>query len=189
MAQKIYTKAGDKGMTYLPNQGKVHKNHYQIEAIGNVDELNAYIGLLAELLPKTVFLPVLAVDIQSRLFDIGALLACDNKQKTAAIQLPVLLPEDCAIVEKEIDHMQALLEPLTHFILPAGDAVLVQVHIARAVCRRAERSIVAVQRDTAMIDCSMILQYMNRLSDFLFVLARFYAREMNIQEVPWHAKR
>ncbi len=194
MAQKIYTKTGDKGTTGLFGGRRVSKDFEQIEAYGNVDELNSYIGLLRDCIGELNIenknkIVQLLTDIQDRLFSIGAHLATDlSKIEKVKDMLPPLQDKDVLILEQSIDEMEKLLEPMKFFILPGGHQLVSHCHIARCICRRAERSVVKflhVQEDIE----PQILPYLNRLSDYLFVLARYLTKKLNVSETPWIPKR
>jgi cob(I)alamin adenosyltransferase len=180
MAMKIYTKTGDKGMTGLIGGTKVSKSHGRIEAYGTVDELNSFIGLLTDHLPDTV--PFLR-EVQDRLFTIGSSLACDP-DKEPRLKIPDLKEEDVQQLEKEIDRMDAALPPMKSFLLPGGHIAVSTAHIARCVCRRAERGCVRLQDEQIFVE-PLVLRYLNRLSDYLFVLARYAAHQLLVPEIPW----
>jgi cob(I)alamin adenosyltransferase len=182
MASKIYTKTGDKGRTSLIGGTKVPKSHLRIEAYGTVDELNSHIGLCRDLLKGERTLSVLQ-EIQDRLFTIGSSLACDPI-KEPRLRIPDLKENDVTLLEKEMDHMNETIPAMKSFILPGGHTTLSQLHIARCVCRRAERCCVRLELESLEVD-PLILKYLNRLSDYLFVLSRFTGHEMKIVEIPW----
>lgn len=182
MAFKIYTKTGDKGNTSLIGGTKVPKSHLRIEAYGTVDELNSYVGLCRDLLADDAGRAVLQ-EIQDRLFTIGAALACDPSKDTK-MAIPDLREGDIQYLEKEIDRMTEALPPMKHFILPGGHHTVSQLHIARCVCRRAERCCVRLGHEGEEVE-PMILQYINRLSDYLFVLARYAGLQLQAPEIPW----
>ncbi|MGB3153522.1 MAG: cob(I)yrinic acid a,c-diamide adenosyltransferase [Chitinophagaceae bacterium] len=182
MAMKIYTKTGDDGITSLIGGTKVLKSHIRIEAYGTVDELNSYIGLCKDLLtdePEKIIL----VEVQERLFTIGSSLACDPGKKSKML-LPDLKETDVELLEKEMDRMNETLPDMKHFILPGGHTTLSHFHIARCVCRRAERCCVRLESESPEIE-KIIIRYLNRLSDFLFVLSRYYGHRLNVAEIPW----
>jgi len=180
---KIYTKTGDKGETSLIGGTRVPKYHLRIEAYGTVDELNSWIGLIRDQ-EMTTSNKELLLEIQDRLFTIGSLLASDpDKSK---MKLPVLHQQDIDLLEQEMDKMEENLPPLKSFILPGGHSTVSYIHIARCVCRRTERLVVHLSDDN-VID-SKISIYLNRLSDFLFMLGRFMAKELNVPETPWNAR-
>lgn len=182
MALKIYTKTGDAGKTSLIGGTKVFKSHMRIDAYGTVDELNAHIGLLGDLLAGLPVTPSLK-EIQDRLFTIGSSLACDPEKETM-LKIPDLREEDLAVLEQAIDQMNEALPPLTCFILPGGHTTVSSIHIARCVCRRTERICVnLVQHD--MYVAPLVIKYLNRLSDYLFVLSRYAAHLLQVQEVAW----
>lgn len=182
MALKIYTKTGDKGTTSLIGGTKVPKSHLRIEAYGTVDELNSYIGLCRDLLTDTASRKTLQ-EIQDRLFTIGSSLACDPV-KEPKMHIPDLKETDIDFLEAEIDRMNEGIPPMKNFILPGGDPIVSQLHIARCVCRRAERCCVRLGLEGEEVE-PVVLKYLNRLSDHLFVLARFTAHLLKAEEIPW----
>lgn len=182
MATKIYTKTGDKGTTSLIGGTKVLKSDLRIEAYGTVDELNACIGLCKDVLQDSQSMKILS-EIQDRLFTIGSSLACDPEKETK-MRIPDLNESDIVLLEKEMDTMNTTIPAMKFFVLPGGHTTLSYLHIARCVCRRAERCCVrmeAAQQEVA----PMVLKYMNRLSDYLFVLSRYTGHLLNIEEIPW----
>jgi cob(I)alamin adenosyltransferase len=181
MSLKIYTKTGDKGTTSLIGGTKVLKSDLRIEAYGTIDELNSYVGLCRDLLKEESSGKILR-EVQDRLFTIGSSLACDP-DKEPKMQIPDLKEEDVVLLEKEIDGMNEVLPEMKNFILPGGHSTVSHLHIARCVCRRAERCCVRLQENEK--ENSMILKYLNRLSDYLFVLARFTSHLLKVQEMPW----
>jgi cob(I)alamin adenosyltransferase len=191
MAMKIYTKTGDKGMTALIGGTKVPKSNLRIESYGTVDELNSFIGLLTDHLNGAPgAFPVDSGDflreIQDRLFTIGSSLACDP-EKEPKLKIPDLKEEDVLRLETEIDRMEATLPPMRSFFLPGGHIAVSTAHIARCVCRRAERSCVRLQDGGLFVE-PLVLRYLNRLSDYLFVLARYAAHLLLVPEIPWHPR-
>ncbi|AXY77572.1 cob(I)yrinic acid a,c-diamide adenosyltransferase [Paraflavitalea soli] len=182
MAFKIYTKTGDKGNTSLIGGTKVPKSHLRIEAYGTVDELNSYIGLCRDLIMDDTSRAVLQ-EVQDRLFTIGSALACDPI-KEPKMRIPDLKDTDIHFLEKEIDRMTEALPPMKHFILPGGHPTVSQLHIARCVCRRAERCCVRLELEGQEVE-AIILQYINRLSDYLFMLARYTGQQLQAPEIPW----
>lgn len=182
MAIKIYTKTGDKGTTSLIGGTKVPKSHRRIEAYGTVDELNSYIGLCRDLLTDEHCRKILQ-EIQWQLFSIGAALACDP-EKEIRMHIPDIHESDITTMELEIDRMNDALPPLKHFILPGGHSSVSTLHIARCVCRRAERCCVGLETAEEKI-APLILIFLNRLSDYLFVLARYTAHLLNLEDIPW----
>ena len=185
MGDKIYTKTGDKGSTALIGGTKVLKSHLRIEAYGTVDELNSYIGLCGDLIEEKNSRTLLK-SIQDRLFTIGSSLACDP-EKEPKMKLPDLRDEDVTALEKDIDSMNESLPVMRNFILPGGHPVVAHIHIARCICRRAERSVVRLLADNNEVE-SIIITYLNRLSDYLFVLARFIAKDLNAEEIAWRPR-
>jgi len=179
---KIYTKTGDAGQTSLVGGIRVPKTHARIEAYGTVDELNVYIGLLRDLLREENIIGEL-INIQENLFVLGSLLAYDGQKK---VKLPELRKEEIDILESSIDEMEKSLPTLKSFILPGGHTVVSTCHICRVVCRRAERQVIGLQEVCEINPLHII--YLNRLSDYLFVLSRYLSREYNAKETPWIAR-
>ena len=178
MSLKIYTKTGDSGKTSLIGGTKVLKSDLRIEAYGTVDELNSYTGLCRDLINDPTSINTLK-EIQDRLFTIGSSLACDP-EKEPKMKIPDLHESDVEFLEKEIDRMNESLPEMKNFILPGGHPTISHLHIARCVCRRAERCCVRLE------DCPpLIIKYLNRLSDYLFVLARFATQKLNVAENSW----
>ena len=179
---KIYTKTGDLGKTSLIGGTRVPKSHIRIESYGTVDELNSFIGLLSDLLNETEIKIVLK-EVQDRLFTVGSSLACDP-EKEPALKIPDLKEEDIAYLESLIDKMNQVLEPMKSFILPGGHQAISTAHIARCVCRRAERWCVNLQEEDLFVE-PLVIKYLNRLSDFLFVLSRYVGHLLQVPEIPW----
>lgn len=177
---KIYTKGGDKGETSLYGGKRVSKANSRIDAYGTVDELNAYIGLVSDFEHSHAHLDFF-LTVQDKLFTIGALLAADPDKKQ--LKKPDLLQEHIEFIENKIDELESDLSPLQYFILPGGHVTISQTHITRTVCRRAERLAVLLNEESA-ID-PLIIQYLNRLSDFLFVYSRHLAKTLKIEERYW----
>lgn len=182
---KIYTKTGDKGNTTLIGGTKVPKSHLRIDAYGTVDELNSYIGLCRDLLTDEHSRSLLR-QIQDRLFTIGASLACDP-EKEPKMHIPDLIETDVTLLENEMDRMNESVPPMKNFILPGGHPTLSHLHIARCICRRAERCCVRLQQETTTI-IPPVLQYINRLSDYLFVLARYTGHLLKVEEIAWKTR-
>ena len=182
MALKIYTKTGDKGKTSLLGGTKVPKSHIRIESYGTVDELNSFIGLLNDYITDS-HSKIILKEIQDRLFTIGSSLACDP-EKEPAMKIPDIKEEDIKLLEKEIDKMNESLPPMKSFILPGGHVAVSTAHICRCVCRRAERICVAMQENKLFVE-PLVIKYLNRLSDYLFVLARFIAHQLHVEEIAW----
>jgi cob(I)alamin adenosyltransferase len=177
---KIYTKTGDKGLTSLIGGTRVAKHHIRIESYGTVDELNSYIGLISDQ-DITVHDKQVLKEIQDRLFTIGSSLAADPEKSKMVI--PDLHTADVELLEKEMDAMNEILPELRHFILPGGSNAISWCHIARCVCRRAERITVHLAEESPVDEKVTI--YLNRLSDYLFTLARKIGHENNIPENKW----
>jgi len=178
---KIYTRTGDKGTTSLIGGTKVLKSDLRIEAYGTVDELNSYVGLCRDLIADETSKTTLG-EIQDRLFTIGSSLACDPGKETK-MRIPDLKEEDISFLEREIDRMNEVLPEMKNFILPGGHPAVSHIHIARCVCRRAERCCVRLQDNNE--HALLIIKYLNRLSDHLFILARYAAHLLNAAEIPW----
>lgn len=181
---KIYTKTGDKGETSLLGGTRVPKYHQRIEAYGTLDELNSFIGLVRDLMKDSHTREVL-LQIQNNLFIAESLLAAENI--SASEKLPQINPDDIAILEKEIDRMNIHLPELHSFIIPGGHPSVSYCHIARCICRRAER--VTIELGTRFDIDNTVIQYLNRLSDYLFVLARQTALDNNAEEILWRVRK
>lgn len=179
---KIYTKTGDTGDTSLLGGKRVKKNCIEMHAIGEVDELNASIGVLISLLEGDEFDDVQSrlVHVQHRLFTIGANLAA---VQTDLVNVPQLKEDDIVELEQWIDAMDAELSELTQFILPGGDKVAAQSFCARAICRRAERAVVELSETHSLNQ--LLQKYLNRLSDALFVLGRWINVKQGVGEEKW----
>ena len=177
---KIYTKTGDKGLTSLIGGTRVPKHHLRIESYGTVDELNSYIGLIRDQDIATKHKEVLK-EVQDRLFTIGASLAADPEK--SKMKIPDLHTADIELLEQEIDRMDTELPPLRRFILPGGSNAVSFCHIARCVCRRAERLSVHLSEDSFVEE--KVIIYLNRLSDYLFTLSRKIGNEQQIVENEW----
>jgi cob(I)alamin adenosyltransferase len=182
MAMKIYTKTGDKGRTSLIGGTKVSKAHSRIEAYGTVDELNSYIGLCKDISAEDKIKSQLQ-EIQDRLFTIGAALACDPEKETK-LKIPDLIESDITALETAIDEMEAQLPVMQSFILPGGHPVVSHFHICRCITRRAERNCVRLGLEQEEVP-PLIIKYLNRLSDYLFVVARYTASQLKVAEIPW----
>jgi cob(I)alamin adenosyltransferase len=182
MASKIYTKTGDKGKTSLIGGTKVPKSDLRIEAYGTIDELNSFIGLVSDHSKDEPERSTLR-EIQDRLFTIGSSLACDP-DKEPALKIPDLKEADVVLLEKEIDQMNESLPIMKAFILPGGHIAVSTTHVARCVCRRAERICVRMQQEKMEIE-PLIIKYLNRLSDYLFVLARYTGHQLKVKEIQW----
>jgi cob(I)alamin adenosyltransferase len=183
MSLKIYTRTGDGGETGLFGGGRVPKDHARVDAYGDVDELNACLGV-ARAAEVMASVDEILVPIQRDLFAIGALLATPDREKMREHLSKARIGDDrITELEHAIDHGEAELEPLKAFILPGGTPKAAALHVARTVCRRAERRIVALTREEDIP--AIVVTYMNRLSDLLFVLARVADRRGGAQEVTW----
>jgi cob(I)alamin adenosyltransferase len=185
MASKIYTKTGDKGTTSLIGGTKVSKAHIRIETYGTVDELNSWVGLVNDQLSYKHSKKILK-EIQDCLFTIGSSLACDP-DKEPKMKIPDLEETDIELLEKEMDRMNVKMPLMKSFILPGGHVAVSSAHVARCVCRRTERLCVSLQEQNMFVD-PLVIKYLNRLSDYLFVLARFIAFRMKIKEIPWNPR-
>jgi len=184
---KVYTRTGDKGTTALFGGTRVPKDHTRIESYGTVDELNSHIGLIRDQEMNSHYKKIL-IEIQDRLFTIGAILATPPEKeilKNGELRLQKLgiVESDIELLENEIDAMEEALPPMTHFVLPGGHTTVSYCHIARCVCRRAERLAVHLSHNEPVT--LIAIQYLNRLSDYLFVLARKLSSDLKADEVQW----
>ncbi|MCJ7756900.1 MAG: cob(I)yrinic acid a,c-diamide adenosyltransferase [Gillisia sp.] len=184
---KIYTKTGDKGTTSLFGGTRVPKHHIRIESYGTVDELNAHIGLIKDQKIEVHTKEILN-RVQDRLFTIGSTLATEPEKASLKsgkerLRIPKISEEDIMLLEKEMDLMNDALPEMTHFILPGGHQSVSFCHIARCVCRRAERMATALYEISPFDE--MVIKYLNRLSDYLFVLARKLSKDLNAEEIQW----
>ena len=186
---KIYTKTGDKGTTLLIGGTRVPKHHIKIEAYGTVDELNSYLGLLRDKIAKEYRDEL--IEIQNRLFTLGSFLALDIDKQTLAngkprLDIKPINEDDINFLEQKIDAMDKVLPPMTNFVLPGGHEQVSICHICRTICRRAERKVTYLN-DIEPVS-PQLTKYLNRLSDYLFVLARKLSMDFQIQEIPWIPK-
>ncbi len=184
---KVYTKTGDKGTTALFGGTRVPKHHIRIESYGTVDELNSYIGLIRDQDVQAEHKSLL-IEIQDRLFVVGAILATAPEKEvlkngTQRLNIMRIGEEDITRLESEIDRIDGVVPPMTHFILPGGHTTVSYCHISRCVCRRAER-LVSHLNEIEPVD-EFVLKYLNRLSDYLFMLARMLTFELRAEEVKW----
>jgi cob(I)alamin adenosyltransferase len=177
---KVYTKKGDKGKTQLLGGSIVDKDHVKLECYGTIDELNSFIGNIYDQDLKEFHKDIL-LNIQNQLFNLGSVISFDGKKDK--IKLPNITSKNIEMLEKAIDKMEESLPMLKNFILPSGHPTTSKCHIARTVCRRAERNLVTLSK-TSEID-NLHLQYLNRLSDYLFVLSRAVLKENNAEEIEW----
>ena len=181
---KIYTRTGDEGLTSLLGGSRVPKYHLRIEAYGTIDELNSYIGLLRDQ-QHPEELDALFIKLQDRLFTIGAELATEpGNQK---VKIPRISSEDTEWLENEIDQMEEQLPPMKNFVLPGGHQAVSVCHIARCVCRRSERLVLHLSAESEVR--TEITVFLNRLSDYLFVLSRWLTLKLGAKEVPWKPNR
>ncbi len=184
---KIYTKTGDKGTTALFGGTRVPKHHIRIESYGTVDELNSHIGLIRDQEIEEQSKKIL-INIQDKLFTVGAVLATDPekailKSGQKRLNIATISLEDVELLENEMDRMNESLAPMTHFVLPGGHQTVSFCHIARCVCRRAERLATALYELEPFEETT--LHYLNRLSDYLFVLARKLSFDLSADEIKW----
>jgi cob(I)alamin adenosyltransferase len=180
---KIYTKKGDNGTTGLIGGTRILKSSLRIEAYGTVDELNSYIGLVRDQDIQDTYKKQL-IEIQDRLFTIGSSLAADPEKST--MKIPDLHASDIEILEKWMDEMENVLPEMKNFVLPGGHQTVSFCHVARCVCRRGERIIVDLNQHEFVAD--LIISYINRLSDYLFVLSRKITLDLGAIEQPWHPR-
>lgn len=180
---KIYTKTGDSGTTGLADGTRVAKSDIRLNAYGTVDELNAVIGVLRSTLESYAFQGAerFLKNTQNHLFNVGSQLACTDKK--IAEKLPLITKEDIHHVESEIDTMSQELPTLRSFILPGGNILAAHAHLARTVCRRAERECCLLQEEAELPDT--LIPFLNRLSDYFFVLARFFNHNLGVEDTPW----
>jgi len=185
MSFKIYTKTGDKGATSLIGGVRVPKSHIRIESYGTIDELNSVIGMVNDMCGDAKINEWLR-EIQDRLFTVGSVLAT-NPDKEVKMKLPDIHDADVQWLEQRIDEMNEVLPEMRSFILPGGNLASSTCHVARCVCRRAERLCVGMHEQGEFIP-DLIIKYLNRLSDHLFVLARYISHINGAEEVPWRAR-
>jgi cob(I)alamin adenosyltransferase len=179
---KVYTRRGDSGETDLFGGARVSKEHVRVTAYGEVDELNAFVGV-AVAASEQEDLKAFLTGVQSKLFDIGSFLATPDEAHRRKASIPEAEQLDVDALEREIDRLEEELEPLSNFILPGGTQASAALHVARTVCRRAERSAVRLDRDEPLGGLS--LRYLNRLSDLLFVMARVENARVHLPDTPW----
>lgn len=185
MAFKIYTRTGDKGATSLIGGVRVPKHHIRIESYGTVDELNSQLGMVADLCNNTE-IGAWIREVQDRLFTLGSELAT-APGKDIKMKLPDLHDEDVAWLESHIDAMNETLPEMRSFIIPGGNLGASACHVARCICRRAERICVAMDEAGETVP-ELAIKYLNRLSDFLFVLARHISHLAGAEDLPWRAR-
>lgn len=183
---KIYTKTGDDGTTSLYTGKRVSKSHIRIESYGTVDELNSYLGLIRDqAIPQE--LRIVLEKIQNELFVVGSELATDLESATEAqkkrLKVQRITEADIEFIETQIDMMNDSIPAMTHFVLPGGHQTVSFCHIARCVCRRAERQVIHLSSQEAIEN--NVIKYLNRLSDYLFVLARKLTYTLNAEEIKW----
>ncbi len=190
---KIYTKTGDKGQTSLIGGTRVPKNHIRIEAYGTIDELNSWMGVIRDSFThlrlntpmwsneETKRMTQMFIDIQQVLFTIGSHLA--NDPEKSKMKLPEITEAQIAALENEMDAIEQIVPPMKNFVLPGGHMNVSYCHVARCVCRRAERCIVHLS-ETAEVN-EIIVRYVNRLSDYLFMLSRKLTHDLGAEEIPW----
>lgn len=184
MAFKIYTKTGDKGLTSLIGGTRLPKHHIRIEAYGTVDELNSHIGLLRDVIEDPSKKELL-INIQDRLFTIGSHLAADPEKNK--MELPQINEDDVILLEKDIDIINEMVPEMKSFVLPGGHIHVSYCHIARCVCRRAERAVLRLAENEKVEQIHY--KYLNRLSDYLFMLSRWLTHELKATETPWIPKK
>lgn len=178
---KIYTRSGDKGQTSLLGGTRVPKDSLRIEAYGTVDELNSHLGLLRDHTQGGQ--DALLVPIQELLFSLGSRLASGSEEQAEIYKVPHILDADITTLEQDMDRMEAELPEMRNFILPGGHLAASQAHVCRTVCRRAERLVVHLAAEEAVPE--ILVRYLNRLSDLLFVLARHLSHVHGVADTPW----
>lgn len=188
----VYTKKGDSGETSLVDGPRVGKDSVMVDLYGEVDELNSHLGLAASLLIEKSVENVEEISsyilwIQHRLFDLGSNLAC-SPEKRVTYKLATLTDQDVLTFEEKMDLMDSELEPLKHFVLPGGHPAACALHVCRTVCRRVERKAVQVRREDEALVELVHIKFLNRLSDYLFVLSRYVNKLGNYPEVLWNSK-
>jgi cob(I)alamin adenosyltransferase len=180
---KIYTKTGDKGQTSLIGGKRVSKSHSRIEAYGTVDELISFVGLLRDMAEDRAVSQFL-IQVQDRLMICSAVLAADCED--CQTKIPEIMDADIIELEKAMDIMEEALDPIYSFVIPGGHVCVSYCHIARTICRRAERTIIKLSDDFFVPD--NVIKFINRLSDYLFVLSRKLTKDLNVKEIPWKAR-
>jgi cob(I)alamin adenosyltransferase len=180
---KIYTKTGDQGTTSLFGGKRVSKADLRIDTYGTVDELNSYIGLVRDQEINQKRKGIL-IEIQDRLFTIGSMLA--TEPDNTKVKIPLIQESDVTLLEQEMDKMDTALPPMKYFVLPGGHPSISIGHVARTVCRRAERLTISLANQEPVEP--LVIKYLNRLSDYLFVLCRTIALELKIEETPWRPR-
>ncbi len=178
---KIYTRTGDKGQTSLLNGKRVPKESLRIETYGTIDELNSHTGMLRDLLQGED--EAMLTDVQMKLFDLGSTLSAGDAATIERFKVPQVLDADVEALEQAMDRMDAALPVMRHFILPGGHPAISQAHICRTVCRRAERLAIALAAGEEVPEVA--IRYLNRLSDYFFMLARWTAHRMGVAETQW----
>ena len=183
---KIYTKGGDYGKTSLTGGTRVNKYDLQVEAYGSIDELKSYLGLVYDYVDDMISKKNLLIIIE-KLFIAESLVSADSEKSLA--KLPQLEEEDIEFLERDIDRMDKILDPLTAFILPGGHPMISHCHIARTICRRAERACLRYAGESQKELPPLVAKYLNRLSDYLFILARYSAKKLDVDELLWNPKK
>ena len=181
---RIYTRTGDKGQTSLLGGKRVPKDHVRIEAYGTIDELNSHIGMLRDLAGTDQ--RELLISIQEKLFSLGSRLASASNEEADKFKVPHVEEADITALETAMDAMDAVLPEMRNFILPGGHPSVSQAHICRTVCRRAERLVVSIAEQEQLPES--VVRYLNRLSDLLFVLARWLGHTLGADEIPWRPR-
>jgi len=180
---KIYTKNGDQGFTTLADGKGLPKSESRIQTLGEIDELNSYLGLIITKIPKNKADKL--QEIQSTLFSLGAHISTDSPEILGNMKLLSL--HDIVLIEEMIDEIESLIPPLKNFILPGGHETIAHVQIARAVCRRAERTLIHWVLTEKKENYQTAIAFLNRLSDYLFMLSRYLHLELNVPEIPWES--
>lgn len=181
---KIYTKTGDKGTTSLIGGARVPKHHPRIEAYGTVDELMAFVSLLREQEAVDEITKSMLGEMLDRLMSCASILAADCSD--CKVKIPQIYSSDIETLEKEMDRMDSELEPLSSFVIPGGHQVVSLCHVSRTICRRAERLAIKLAESTPVPE--NLIVYLNRVSDYFFVLARFQAKKLNVEQIIWQPK-
>lgn len=179
---KIYTKTGDSGTTSLFGGKRLGKDDMRIESYGTIDELNSFIGVVISQMNDEEHKSIL-LNVQNRLFDIGSVLACDPEKPLLNSDIQ---ESDILLLENAMDNMENSLEPLRNFILPGGSTAIGFAHVCRTVCRRAERRVISLSRESKVDP--VIIKYLNRLSDYFFILSRYMAYKTGVKEILWASR-
>ena len=181
---KVYTKTGDNGTTALFGGSRVPKHHIRIEAYGTVDELNSYVGLIRDY-QEAACVKDRLIEIQNNLFVVGSILATDPSKEN--VKPPELAESEIDVLEQDMDTMNEVLPEMKFFVLPGGPQLVSHCHIARCICRRAERNTTLLAESEKITP--VVIKYLNRLSDYFFVLSRKFSNDLDAEEIPWMSNK